>query len=113
MKNIRIKNGTLRDDSNKIYCHSELIDSMYDAVVIGAGPAGYVCAINLARLGAKVCIVEKNGLGGTCTQTGCIPTKFLHSMGEIVRKTRSAKKFGINSTIEIDYKTLTSTVSSP
>ena len=85
---------------------------MYDAVVIGAGPAGYVCAINLARLGAKVCIVEKNGLGGTCTQTGCIPTKFLHSMGDIVRKARAAKKFGINSSIEIDYKTLKSKMNS-
>ncbi len=79
---------------------------MYDAVIIGAGPAGYVCAISLARQGAKVCVVEKNGLGGTCTQRGCIPTKYLHSMGDIVRKAKSAKKFGINCNIEIDYSTL-------
>ncbi len=81
---------------------------MYDAVIIGAGPAGYVCAISLARQGAKVCVVEKNGLGGTCTQKGCIPTKYLHSMGDIVRKAKSAKKFGINSNIEIDYSILRS-----
>jgi len=81
---------------------------MYDAVIIGAGPAGYVCAISLARQGAKVCVVEKNGLGGTCTHKGCIPTKFLHSMGDIVRKAKSAKKFGINSNIEIDYSILRS-----
>jgi len=85
---------------------------MYDAVIIGAGPAGYVCAICLARQGAKVCVVEKNGLGGTCTQKGCIPTKYLHSMGDIVRKAKSAKKFGINSNIEIDYSILRSKMKS-
>ena len=87
-------------------------NSMYDAVIIGAGPAGYVCAISLARQGAKVCVVEKNGLGGTCTQKGCIPTKYLHSMGDIVRKAKSAKKFGINSNIEIDYSILRSKMKS-
>ena len=81
---------------------------MYDAVIIGAGPAGYVCAISLARQGAKVCVVEKNGLRGTCTHKGCIPTKYLHSMGDIIRKAKSAKKFGINSNIEIDYSILRS-----
>jgi dihydrolipoamide dehydrogenase len=85
---------------------------MYDAVIIGAGPAGYVCAISLARQGAKVCVIEKNGLGGTCTHKGCIPTKFLHSMGDIVRKAKSAKKFGINSNIEIDYSILRSKMKS-
>ena len=79
---------------------------MYDAVIIGAGPAGYVCAVSLARQGAKVCVVEKNGLGGTCTHRGCIPTKYLHSMGDIVRKAKSAKKFGIDCNIEIDYSAL-------
>ncbi len=81
---------------------------MYDAVVIGAGPAGYVCAITSAKLGANVCVIEKMGLGGTCTHKGCIPTKYLHSMADIIRKAKSAKKFGINSSIEVDYKTLKS-----
>lgn len=85
---------------------------MYDAIIIGAGPAGYVCAISLAREGVKVCVVEKNGLGGTCTQKGCIPTKYLHSIGDIVRKAKSAKKFGINSNIEIDYSILRSKMKS-
>jgi dihydrolipoamide dehydrogenase len=85
---------------------------MYDAVIIGAGPAGYVCAISLARAGAKICVVERNGLGGTCTHRGCIPTKYLHSMGDIVRKAKSAKKFGINSNIEIDYSILKSKMKS-
>ena len=79
---------------------------MYDAIVIGAGPAGYVCAISLAKNGAKVCVVEKNGLGGTCTQRGCIPTKYLHSMGDIIRKAKSAEKFGIKGDFEVDYSLL-------
>ncbi|MDQ3840333.1 MAG: dihydrolipoyl dehydrogenase [Thermoproteota archaeon] len=81
---------------------------MYDAVVIGGGPGGYTCAIRAAQLGAKVCLIEKNGLGGTCTQRGCIPTKYLHSLGEIVRRTNSAKKSGINATVQIDYSVMKS-----
>ena len=76
---------------------------MYDAVIIGGGPGGYTCAIRAAQLGAKVCLVEKNGLGGTCTQRGCIPTKYLHSLGDIVRRTNSARKNGINATVQINY----------
>ena len=40
---------------------------MYDIVVIGGGPGGYACAIRAAQLGGNVCLIEKNGLGGTCT----------------------------------------------
>jgi dihydrolipoamide dehydrogenase len=76
---------------------------MLDMVVIGAGPGGYSCAIRAAQLGARVCIIEKNGMGGTCTQRGCIPTKYLHSLGDIVRRTAAAKKNGINATIQLDY----------
>ena len=47
----------------------------YDAIVLGAGSAGYVSAIRLADLGKKVLIVENRGLGGTCLNRGCIPTK--------------------------------------
>jgi len=81
---------------------------MYDAVIIGAGPGGYVCAIELSKLGGKVCIVEKNGFGGTCTQRGCIPTKYLHSVGDFVRKASMSKSYGINSKIDLDYKILKS-----
>lgn len=49
----------------------------YDAVVLGAGPGGYVSAIRLAQLGFKTLIVEKNELGGECTNYGCIPSKLL------------------------------------
>jgi len=47
----------------------------YDTVILGAGPGGYVAAIRAAQLGAKVCIIEKELVGGTCLNWGCIPTK--------------------------------------
>jgi dihydrolipoamide dehydrogenase len=81
---------------------------MYDIIVIGGGPGGYVCAIRAAQLGGKVCLVEKNGLGGTCTQRGCIPTKYLHSLGDTMKRAARAKKNGLNIQIELNYKLLKS-----
>ncbi|KAF2955862.1 dihydrolipoyl dehydrogenase [Marinitoga sp. 38H-ov] len=69
---------------------------MYDVIVIGGGPGGYVAAIRLSQLGKKVALIEKNHLGGTCTNVGCIPTKALltasHLYTDIISK---SKKFGI------------------
>jgi dihydrolipoamide dehydrogenase len=81
---------------------------MYDAIIIGAGPGGYTCAIRAAQLGGRVCIIEKNGLGGTCTQRGCIPTKYLHSIGDIMRKSTAARKDGLKTNIELNYATVRS-----
>ena len=81
---------------------------MYDAIIIGAGPGGYTCAIRTAQLGGKVCIIEKNGLGGTCTQRGCIPTKYLHSIGDIMRRSTAARKDGLKAHIELNYATVRS-----
>jgi dihydrolipoamide dehydrogenase len=81
---------------------------MYDTIVIGGGPGGYVCAIRAAQLGGNVCLVEKNGLGGTCTQRGCIPTKYLHSLGDTIERAARAKKNGLNIQIELNYKLLKS-----
>ena len=83
---------------------------MYDIIVIGGGPGGYACAIRAAQLGGNVCLIEKNGLGGTCTQRGCIPTKYLHSLGDISRRATGAKKNGLNIQIELNYKLLKSRV---
>ncbi|MBP7168536.1 MAG: NAD(P)/FAD-dependent oxidoreductase, partial [Bacteroidia bacterium] len=56
---------------------------MYDAIVIGSGPGGYVAAIRLAQLGKKTAIVERyNSLGGTCLNVGCIPSKALLDSSE-------------------------------
>ena len=59
------------------------MSEIYDIVVIGSGPGGYVCAIRAAQLGLKVACVEKDAtLGGTCLNIGCIPSKVLLSISE-------------------------------
>jgi len=70
----------------------------FDALVIGAGPGGYVCAIRCAQLGLKTAIVEKNPrLGGTCLNVGCIPSKALLHSTEIYHELlHGAKKHGIS-----------------
>lgn len=68
----------------------------FDVIVIGGGPGGYVAAIRAAQLGAKVAIVEKDKLGGTCLNRGCIPTKSLAASAELVHLLRNAATFGIN-----------------
>ncbi|ANQ53669.1 dihydrolipoamide dehydrogenase [Thermosipho sp. 1063] len=69
---------------------------MYDVVILGGGPGGYVAAIRLSQLGKKVAVVEKEELGGTCTNKGCIPTKAMLTSAHLYRDIREkAKKFGI------------------
>nr|MBC8329145.1 dihydrolipoyl dehydrogenase [Planctomycetota bacterium] len=65
-----------------------------DTVVIGAGPAGYVCAIRLAQYGQKVVCVEQDELGGTCLNWGCIPSKALIAAGHFVESTQQAAAMG-------------------
>ena len=71
---------------------------MYDLVVIGGGPAGYVCCIKAAQLGMKVaCIEKKKFLGGTCLNEGCIPSKtLLHATHLYKELTCNAGEFGID-----------------
>jgi dihydrolipoamide dehydrogenase len=64
-------------------------------VVIGAGPGGYEAAIKAAKLGAKVTVVEKNELGGTCLNRGCMPTKSLLASSEVLTTVNNAEKFGV------------------
>src|SRR3954471_20999459 len=54
----------------------------YDLIVIGAGPGGYVAAIRAAQLGMKTACVERQYLGGTCLNVGCIPSKALLDSSE-------------------------------
>lgn len=68
---------------------------MYDAVIIGGGPGGYVSAIRIAQLGGKVALVEKDNLGGTCLNRGCIPTKSLVTAAEKLTAVLKAGEFGI------------------
>lgn len=67
----------------------------YDAVVVGAGPGGYVAAIRLAQLGKKTALVEKESLGGVCLNWGCIPSKALIAAANLVEDIRGAADRGI------------------
>ena len=71
------------------------MESSYDLVVIGSGPGGYVAAIRAGQLGLKAAIVEKEALGGTCLNWGCIPTKALLKNAEIVSYVRRSEEFGL------------------
>lgn len=76
----------------------------FDVIVIGAGPGGYPAAIRAAQLGAKTAIIEREWLGGTCLNCGCIPTKTLIAGAEVFQKIRHAERFGIKvGEPEIDY----------
>jgi dihydrolipoamide dehydrogenase len=68
----------------------------FQLVVIGTGPGGYVCAIRAAQLGLKTAVVEKDELGGTCLNWGCIPTKAWIVTAHLYEQIRHAKEFGID-----------------
>lgn len=77
----------------------------YDVIVIGAGPAGYVCAIRSAQLGLNTAIIDKQWLGGVCLNIGCIPSKALLKNAEIAHTLRKrGKEFGFSlEKLELDY----------
>ena len=62
-----------------------------DTVVIGSGPGGYVAAIRAAQLGQKVAIIEKDYIGGTCLNVGCIPSKALINAGHTYHNAKTKK----------------------
>jgi dihydrolipoamide dehydrogenase len=68
----------------------------YDIAVLGGGPAGYPAAIRAAQLGARVCLVERAELGGTCLNWGCIPTKALQAVAHLVERARTARESGVS-----------------
>lgn len=79
---------------------------MYDVIVIGTGPGGYVCAIRAAQLGMKVAVVEKRSThGGTCLNIGCIPSKaLLHASEAYDEASHHFAAMGINVTPELDLQ---------
>ena len=67
----------------------------FDLIVVGAGPGGYVAAIRAAQLGAKVAVVEKDSVGGTCLNRGCIPTKAYYASAKRYEDMKRAEEFGL------------------
>ncbi|MHA1885744.1 MAG: dihydrolipoyl dehydrogenase [Promethearchaeota archaeon] len=68
----------------------------YDIAIIGAGPGGYHSAIRAAQYGAKVALIEKDKLGGTCLNRGCIPTKALLASAHFLESISNSEEFGIS-----------------
>lgn len=69
---------------------------IFDIAVIGSGPGGYTAAIRAAQLGKTVALIEKNLLGGTCLNVGCIPSKALLSNAAVLHQVKRAADFGIS-----------------
>ena len=78
----------------------------YDAIVIGTGQAGPALAARLAAAGMKVAILERGKVGGTCVNTGCIPTKTLIASAAVARAAQRAAEFGISTAgaVSVDMK---------
>ena len=72
----------------------------FDYGIVGGGPAGYTTAMLLAQKGFKVVLFEKNKLGGTCLNRGCIPTKFLWQAASVKQTISKSYEYGLKSSLE-------------
>ncbi|WP_085906717.1 dihydrolipoyl dehydrogenase [Kiloniella majae] len=83
-------------------------EALYDLVIIGGGPGGYVAAIRAAQLGLKTACVEGRGaLGGTCLNVGCMPSKaLLNSSEKFVDAQKHFAEHGIKGSVELDLETM-------
>ncbi len=76
----------------------------YDLVVVGGGPGGYVAAIRAGQLGLRTALVERDAVGGTCLNRGCIPTKTLLHSAHLYREMVACQSFGLQAEgVGFDY----------
>jgi len=80
------------------------MNNKYDLAIIGAGPGGYVAAIRAAQLRKRVVLIEKEKLGGTCMNCGCIPTKYLLHETEIYKELKENKNVEIGGVLSLNWK---------
>jgi pyruvate/2-oxoglutarate dehydrogenase complex dihydrolipoamide dehydrogenase (E3) component len=81
------------------------MNKSYDAIIIGTGQSGPFLAMKMAKAGHKVAIVERHLFGGTCVNTGCIPTKTLVASARAAYVARRAAEFGVNTgAVSVDMK---------
>src|SRR5690242_17300723 len=87
------------------HCLGDFVATQFDVIIVGGGPAGYVCAIRAAQLGLATAVVERDKLGGVCVNIGCIPTKaLLHSAYVANLVAHDAKELGVEvGTVKTDY----------
>lgn len=81
-----------------------MADTVFDVIVIGSGPGGYVTAIRASQLGFKTAIVEKEDLGGVCLNWGCIPTKALLRSAEVFHNMQHASNYGLSAEPSFDLQ---------
>jgi len=72
------------------------MNNNYDIAIIGAGPGGFAAAIRASELGLKVCLIEKDLIGGTCLNWGCIPTKAIVRSTDLLREIKHSHEFGVD-----------------
>ena len=76
----------------------------YDLVVVGGGPGGYAAAIRASQLGLRTALVERDAVGGTCLNRGCIPTKTLLHSAHLYREMLTCQSFGLQAEgVRFDY----------
>src|SRR3984957_10635074 len=72
-----------------------MANKTYDAIIIGAGPGGYPCAIRLGQLKQKVLCIEKEEVGGVCLNWGCVPSKAVIATSHTFEKVKGGSAFGL------------------
>ena len=92
---VNLSETTNATSQTKVDLDKEYENLNADVAVLGGGPGGYVAAIQAAKMGAKVILVEKDEVGGTCLNEGCIPTKSLVRSAQVFSDIKNSKEYGI------------------
>ncbi len=81
-----------------------MAEPAYDAIVIGAGPGGYVAAIRAAQLGMRTAVIERDKVGGRCLNYACIPAKAVLRSADLLSEIRESAEYGLTvAGVEVDY----------
>lgn len=79
----------------------------YDVVIIGGGPAGHSCAVRIAELGGKVALIERDYIGGICTNWGCTPSKAMIESAKVANEIKNCGRYGVKvQSYEIDFSAI-------
>jgi dihydrolipoamide dehydrogenase len=76
---------------------------MFDAIIIGGGPSGVAAAARIGQLGGRACLVEKEVLGGVCSNWGCIPTKAMIASARLMYESLGSERLGVKLSAKVDF----------